>query len=58
MAASASLVPYAVQPFNAFATGAMKRISVQRCQVSGKTLADRSLSQLLKQDWPKCIDDL
>ena len=29
-----------------------------RCQTGGKILADRSLSRLLKQDWPKCIDDL
>ncbi|HEX4333010.1 MAG TPA: DNA-formamidopyrimidine glycosylase family protein [Usitatibacter sp.] len=29
-----------------------------RCQTSGKLLADRSLSRLLKDDWPKSIDDL
>ena len=29
-----------------------------RCQTSGKVLADRSLSRLLKDDWPKTIDDL
>lgn len=29
-----------------------------RCQTGGKILADRSLSRLLKQDWPKSIDDL
>lgn len=26
-----------------------------RCQISGKLLADRSLSRLLKIDWPKTI---
>ncbi len=29
-----------------------------RCQTSGKLLADRSLSRLLKDDWPKTLDDL
>ncbi|MCK6547266.1 formamidopyrimidine-DNA glycosylase [Myxococcota bacterium] len=29
-----------------------------RCQTGGKLLADRSLSRLLKEDWPKTLDDL
>jgi len=29
-----------------------------RCQTGGKILADRSLSRLLKEDWPKSIEDL
>ena len=29
-----------------------------RCQTDGKVLADRSLSRLLKKDWPKTIDEL
>ena len=29
-----------------------------RCQTDGKLLADRSLSKLLKKDWPKRIDEL
>jgi formamidopyrimidine-DNA glycosylase len=29
-----------------------------RCQTGGKILADRSLSRLLKNDWPKSIDEL
>lgn len=28
------------------------------CQTGGKVLADRSLSRLLKQDWPKSVDEL
>ena len=28
------------------------------CQTGGKILADRSLSRLLKDDWPKTIEDL
>ena len=28
------------------------------CQTAGRLLADRSLSRLLRQDWPKSIDDL
>ena len=28
-----------------------------RCQTGGKLLADRSLSRLLKQDWPRTIDE-
>jgi formamidopyrimidine-DNA glycosylase len=29
-----------------------------RCQTDGKLLADRAFSRLLKQDWPKRIEDL
>ena len=29
-----------------------------RCQTGGRVLADRSLSRLLKDDWPKSIDDV
>ena len=29
-----------------------------RCQTGGKLLADRSLSRLLKENWPKTIEDL
>ena len=29
-----------------------------RCQTDGKLLADRSLSKLLKKDWPRSIDEL
>jgi formamidopyrimidine-DNA glycosylase len=29
-----------------------------KCQTSGRLLADRSLSRLLKDDWPKRIEDL
>jgi formamidopyrimidine-DNA glycosylase len=29
-----------------------------RCQTGGKLLADRSLSRLLKDDWPKTVDEL
>jgi formamidopyrimidine-DNA glycosylase len=29
-----------------------------RCQTGGRLLADRALSRLLKQDWPKTIDEL
>lgn len=29
-----------------------------RCQTGGKLLADRSLSRLLKEDWPKTLDEL
>lgn len=29
-----------------------------RCQTGGKILADRSLSRLLKDDWPRTIDEL
>ena len=28
-----------------------------RCQTGGKLLADRSLSRLLKQDWPRTIEE-
>lgn len=29
-----------------------------KCQTSGKLLADRALSRLLKQDWPRTIEEL
>jgi formamidopyrimidine-DNA glycosylase len=29
-----------------------------RCQTGGKLLADRALSRLLKQDWPKSLDEM
>jgi len=29
-----------------------------RCQTAGRVLADRSLSRLLKKDWPRTADDL
>ena len=29
-----------------------------RCQTGGRLLADRSLSRLLREDWPKSIDDI
>ena len=29
-----------------------------RCQTGGRLLADRSLSRLLKEDWPKRIEDI
>ena len=29
-----------------------------RCQTGGKMLSDRSLARLLKDDWPKTIDEL
>ena len=29
-----------------------------RCQTEGRLLADRALSRLLKQDWPKLLDEL
>jgi formamidopyrimidine-DNA glycosylase len=29
-----------------------------KCQTAGKLLADRSLSRLLKDDWPKSLDEL
>lgn len=29
-----------------------------RCQTNGKVLADRSLSRLLKKDWPRTIEEL
>jgi formamidopyrimidine-DNA glycosylase len=28
-----------------------------RCQTGGRLLADRSLSRLLKADWPRYLDD-
>jgi formamidopyrimidine-DNA glycosylase len=29
-----------------------------KCQTGGKLLADRSLSRLLKDDWPRSLEEL
>jgi formamidopyrimidine-DNA glycosylase len=29
-----------------------------RCQTGGRLLADRAMSRLLKQDWPRSIDEV
>ena len=29
-----------------------------RCQTQGRILADRSLSRLLRDDWPRVIEEL
>ena len=29
-----------------------------RCQTAGRVLADRALSRLLKEDWPKTMEEL
>ena len=29
-----------------------------RCQTAGRLLRDRSLSRLLREDWPKTLDEL
>ena len=29
-----------------------------RCQTGGRRLADRAMSRLLKEDWPRSLDDL
>jgi formamidopyrimidine-DNA glycosylase len=29
-----------------------------RCQTSGRLLADRAMSRLLKQDWPRSLDEI
>jgi formamidopyrimidine-DNA glycosylase len=29
-----------------------------RCQTGGKLLADRALSRLLKEDWPRSLEEL
>ena len=28
------------------------------CQTSGKLLADRAMSRLLKEDWPRSLDEM
>jgi formamidopyrimidine-DNA glycosylase len=29
-----------------------------RCQTGGKLLADRALSRLLREDWPRSLDEM
>ena len=55
---SASRVRSARRRCSASATPTTRPTIVARCQTDGKLLADRALSRLLKQDWPRSIDDL
>jgi formamidopyrimidine-DNA glycosylase len=53
-----SRVPCAAHRSSGSDTRTTKRITGARCQTEGKLLADRALSRLLKQDWPKSIDEV
>jgi hypothetical protein len=33
-------------------------LEASACQTGGRLLADRALSQLLKKDWPKTLEEL
>ena len=57
-AASSSPAPSAARRCSASSTPRTRRNYCARCQTGGKLLADRALSRLLKDDWPKSIDDL
>ena len=50
--------PVCGAPCSASATPIMRRTTARRCQTGGRILADRSLSRLLKDDWPRHLDEL
>ena len=57
-AASASPARCAGRRCSASSTRRTRRTTARAARPSGRLLADRSLSRLLKDDWPKSIDDL
>ncbi len=50
--------PVCGAPIQKIAAGGRETNYCPRCQTGGKILADRSLSRLLKDDWPKTLDEL
>ena len=58
MAAMASPVRCAARLFNASATRQTKPTIARPVKLAGKLLADRSLSRLLKGDWPRSLEEL
>ena len=58
MAATASLPGLRHGRCSAFVYAENETNYCPRCQTGGKLLADRSLSRLLKDDWPKTIEAL
>ena len=57
-AATASPVRAAARRSSASATRAMRPTTARACQTGGRLLADRALSRLLHQDWPRTLDEL
>ncbi len=55
---TASRVHDAVRRSSASATRATRPTIARRCQTGGRLLADRALSRLLHQDWPRTLDEL
>jgi len=50
--------PVCAAPVQRIVAGARETNYCAGCQTGGKILADRSLSRLLKDDWPKTLDEL
>ena len=50
--------PYCGSPVQRIVYAANETNYCARCQTGGKLLADRALSQLLKKDWPKSLEEL
>ena len=57
-AATASRVPTAARRCSASSTRPTKRTTARTCQTGGRLLADRSLSRLLREDWPRTLEEL
>ena len=56
--ATASPVPTAARPCSGSSTPRTRPTTAARCQTGGRLLADRALSRLLKDDWPRTLEDL
>ena len=53
-----SRAPTAAHRCSASCTPRTRPTTAPRCQTAGKLLADRSLSRLLKEDWPRTLEEL
>ena len=58
MAATKSRAPFVTPRYNASATPENETDYCPTCQTGGRVLADRSLSRLLKDDWPRTVEEL
>ena len=57
-AVSAKPCPRCATPVQRIVHGEHEVNYCPECQTEGRLLADRALSKLLKEDWPKTLDEL
>ena len=57
-AGTASRARTAARRCSGSATRTTRRTTAPRCQTGGRLLADRAMSRLLREDWPRSIDEV